>query len=322
MVKTEEFNELASLLDYVERTKIEELINNYNLGINDNPEMRFVSFCEEYNKYRKPKLNNIIYPSGILTAAAASKNDSVLNPNNEAIYETDGVEPSFENGIKEIKENVDNIRSMEFNDKKSIRVLFSLLNYRLTGDKSVLFMDNDIPEKVYFDKGVSDCFDRKSYDVLIDGGAYIGDTIYQIRKKGINIQKIYAYEASRSNYGDKAICINKALGNKNGFVNLSGNEDGVHVGNGNECVEIVTLDESIVERIDFIKLDVEGCELDTLRGGAKHIVNDKPLLAISAYHKLGDYRRIYYFLKECNPDYCFSFRHYGESTTNYVLYAY
>ena len=36
-----------------------------------------VPLCEEYNQYRKLKLNDIIYPSSILTAAAVSKNNSI-----------------------------------------------------------------------------------------------------------------------------------------------------------------------------------------------------------------------------------------------------
>lgn len=36
-----------------------------------------VPLCEEYNQYRKLKLNDIIYPSSILTAAAVSQNNSI-----------------------------------------------------------------------------------------------------------------------------------------------------------------------------------------------------------------------------------------------------
>lgn len=36
-----------------------------------------VPLCEEYNQYRKLKLNDIIYPSSVLTAAAVSKNNNI-----------------------------------------------------------------------------------------------------------------------------------------------------------------------------------------------------------------------------------------------------
>ena len=36
-----------------------------------------IPLCQEYNKYRRLKLKNIIYPSSILTAAAVSENDTI-----------------------------------------------------------------------------------------------------------------------------------------------------------------------------------------------------------------------------------------------------
>ena len=36
-----------------------------------------IPLCEEYNQYRKLKLNDLIYPSGVLTAAAVSKNNGI-----------------------------------------------------------------------------------------------------------------------------------------------------------------------------------------------------------------------------------------------------
>ena len=36
-----------------------------------------VPLCEEYNQYRKLKLNDIIYPSSVLTASAVSKDESI-----------------------------------------------------------------------------------------------------------------------------------------------------------------------------------------------------------------------------------------------------
>lgn len=36
-----------------------------------------VPLCEEYNQYRKLKLNDTIYPSSVLTATAVSKDESI-----------------------------------------------------------------------------------------------------------------------------------------------------------------------------------------------------------------------------------------------------
>ena len=58
---------------------------------------------------------------------------------------------------------------------------------------------------------------------------------------------------------------------------------------GADVVQIMSIDSYVAEkklpRVDFIKLDVEGAELDTLKGAATTIARFKPILALSAYHK-------------------------------------
>ena len=55
--------------------------------------------------------------------------------------------------------------------------------------------------------------------------------------------------------------------------------------------------------IGFIKMDVEGAELEALKGSKKIISNLKPKLAISVYHKARDLIDIPLFLKRIRPDY-------------------
>ena len=47
-----------------------------------------------------------------------------------------------------------------------------------------------------------------------------------------------------------------------------------------ETVPVITLDGLGLKRVDFIKLDVEGMELDVLRGGCATIERDRPLMQI------------------------------------------
>lgn len=87
-------------------------------------------------------------------------------------------------------------------------------------------------------------------------------------------------------------------------------------------VEIKALD-SIVgeERIGFIKLDIEGSELDALRGAEQTILRDRPMCAISVYHKPGDVLTITDYLHSLVPEYRFYLRQYTASITETVLYA-
>ena len=72
-------------------------------------------------------------------------------------------------------------------------------------------------------------------------------------------------------------------------------------------------------RVDYIKLDIEGAELDMLRGAAKTITRCKPKMAVSAYHKTEDLWTLATYIKSLRPDYEFEFRHYRIDCTNYIL---
>lgn len=62
-----------------------------------------------------------------------------------------------------------------------------------------------------------------------------------------------------------------------------------------------------------IKLDVEGTELEVLRGAATTITRFKPILALSAYHKWDDFWTLMEFVKDLNPEYEFALRQYHVS---------
>lgn len=72
-------------------------------------------------------------------------------------------------------------------------------------------------------------------------------------------------------------------------------------------------------RVDYIKLDIEGAELDMLHGAAKTITRWKPKMAISAYHKREDLWTLANYIKALRSDYEFQFRHYRIDCTNYLF---
>jgi FkbM family methyltransferase len=113
---------------------------------------------------------------------------------------------------------------------------------------------------------------------------------------------VYAFEPSPvamqcllhncASAGDRLYPLQLALGNEFKVFPLSGNNynyAGSYLGNHMPVanVQMVTLD-SLAEKIgaipDFIKIDIEGCELKFLRGAAKTIDKCKPVLVMEINH--------------------------------------
>lgn len=76
-----------------------------------------------------------------------------------------------------------------------------------------------------------------------------------------------------------------------------------------------------LSKVDFIKMDIEGCELAGLKGAEKTLKKYKPKLAISLYHKVSDFTDIPLYLKELNLGYKFYLGHHTIHAEETVLYA-
>lgn len=74
-------------------------------------------------------------------------------------------------------------------------------------------------------------------------------------------------------------------------------------------------------RVDFIKMDVEGAELSTLKGAAYSLRRFRPRLAVCLYHNPEDFLHIPHFLVECDLGYRFYLEHHFMNGWETVLYA-
>lgn len=87
-------------------------------------------------------------------------------------------------------------------------------------------------------------------------------------------------------------------------------------------IRTVALDDIVGDRtVGFIKMDIEGAELNALHGAKNTILRDKPLLAICVYHLRGDVFAIMDYLHQLLPEYRFLLRHYASSYSDTILYA-
>jgi hypothetical protein len=67
-------------------------------------------------------------------------------------------------------------------------------------------------------------------------------------------------------------------------------------------------------------MDIEGFELNALKGAKEIIKKNKPKLAICVYHKANDIREITNFILSLNPNYRLYFRHYNEGISESVIF--
>lgn len=76
-----------------------------------------------------------------------------------------------------------------------------------------------------------------------------------------------------------------------------------------------------IKNVDYIKMDIEGAELNALKGAMNTIIRDKPKLAISLYHSLQDFVTIPAFIKSLDLEYRFYIKHHTLFENETVLYA-
>jgi hypothetical protein len=91
---------------------------------------------------------------------------------------------------------------------------------------------------------------------------------------------------------------------------------------GGEEVQVTTIDKELQgKKVTFIKMDIEGSELEALRGAKNVIMKNRPKLAICIYHKPEDIWEIPSIIMQYYPGYKFYLRHYSLTDSDTVLYA-
>lgn len=188
----------------------------------------------------------------------------------------------------------------------------------------------------YFDP---DIVKLRENEVFVDAGVLnLGTSlrfIEECRKARIKNFKIYAFEPDGASY---ARC--KEIRETIPDVDLNLYQAGLwsedttlhfsEMGNGasritqqetTTSIHVVPLDRCISGEVTFIKMDIEGAELEALKGCQEIIRRCRPRLAISIYHKKEDLVEIPLFIKTLVPEYKLYVRHYSNDTGETVLYA-
>lgn len=180
-------------------------------------------------------------------------------------------------------------------------------------------------------------------DVVIDGGGCWGDTALYLADKAGTQGKIYCFEFVRDNLqilhqnlglnqhlADRIKVIPKAISDKSGeFMSYSADGPATSLVFGQQGrtdrVSTVSIDDFIkeegIQRVDYIKMDIEGSELKGLQGAEGTIRTFRPRLAISLYHKDEDIIMIPEYLHKLDLGYEFFLDHFTIHYWETILFA-
>lgn len=177
------------------------------------------------------------------------------------------------------------------------------------------------------------------YSRFIDCGAYTGDTLSNLLKSGKNIKKYIAFEPQESlcNIIKMSVDTIQSIdeycilpcGVADTFIKLrfSVSDEGKSAGkidaDGSEVIQCVPID-AVAYGFEptFIKMDIEGMEIEALKGAAKIIKKYKPYLAICIYHDLSHLWEVPLLIKNIYPNYKFYIRNYQFMGLETVVYAF
>lgn len=189
-----------------------------------------------------------------------------------------------------------------------------------------------------------DYFEPNDNEVFVDCGCFDGATCYNFAgwcgSKGF--EHIYSFEADPENY-EKSKQLLAPLGKcelfRYGISDVSKkvyfssdafetsciiSKEAAEMRNfeGVDEIETVALDDVLKgKRITFIKMDIEGAEYEALLGARNLILENRPRMAISVYHKFEDFVTLANLVLEMHPDYRIAYRHYGFDELETIMYV-
>jgi len=278
---------------------------------------------------RYPEINVIVAMDNYQNKITKiSQNQNILR---YIIFDLASVEFEFADYYNVVKEHSVELEKFysKLSDEHSRNLMIAFINAKISGNSEALVNLNIKDEEVYFPEFIHLAED----EVFVDCGAYDGDTILSfINKTQGKYSKIYAFEPDKHN-------IDKLKENTYQFNNIEIIEKGCFSGKntlsfqdgqglsssvsnqGNVSIDVDAVDNIVSGKVTFIKMDIEGSELEALKGAQNTIRSNVPRLAVSLYHRPEDFYTIPQYIYSLNNSYKFYLRHYGLYSYELVLYA-
>ena len=174
-------------------------------------------------------------------------------------------------------------------------------------------------------------------DYVVDGGACLGDTAAVFSNAVGKDGMVYSFDPLRdhldvlekniSQFPIKNVKIMPfGIGNEDVYVEpirCNGYNPGFNIGPSTAPLRKIDslFKNGTLNKIDYIKLDIEGFEMQALLGARESINNCKPKLAVSLYHNTNDMFEIILYIKKTHPFYDFYIDHYTIHREETILYC-
>jgi FkbM family methyltransferase len=216
-------------------------------------------------------------------------------------------------------------------DEASRREYLSQIRWRLLFDFDALA--DPVNHPIYFP---ADLFALGADEVFVDCGAFDGDTILSfLQQQKCGFKKIVAFEPDPASFAklrqktasfaakDRIALYKAAIGALNGLVPFTADgTPAAAVGVGTVEVDCIKLDDVLKDEVPtYIKIDIEGAELDAIEGAREIIKHHSPVLAVCSYHKQDHVWKIPLLIHSINPDYRFFLRPHLIEVWDLVCYA-
>ena len=180
----------------------------------------------------------------------------------------------------------------------------------------------------------------KNGDIVIDAGSFTGNTSLYFSNLVGNNGKVICFEPDPTNFmyldtnikksnRTNILPINAALNSCTQLINFNtmdnGNKAGARIDTaGIAEIQAYSIDDFVndnrIKKINFIKMDIEGAELDAIEG-AKHTIQCMhPRMAICVYHKPDDMVSIPHAVLSLNPNYKLYLKHNSPKRIETVMF--
>ena len=231
--------------------------------------------------------------------------------------------------LEDNAEKIAFVRESLKHDAKSLEVFNAKLDSTFWGRHIALEALHE--DNQYFPRDIITVSER---EVFVDCGAYDGGTTLDFFRRGGHFS--YVFEPDPLQYVVTKMTLefekianyeiyNLGVSDHEGELRFSSKDVGASriAEDGDMVIEVTSLDALLLDkpiRPTFIKMDIEGAEMEGLEGARQIIARDHPKLAISAYHGRVHLWEIPYWIKTNFPEYQMYMRQHSNNTET-VCYA-